>query len=182
MATLPRAKIGLWTTAGKKAKFAALAASRGMSETALLAVLVDHVLETNPESASPAPADDEGPSTERLTLRLRPGDRPLLEARAAARGMKPSSYVVALTRAHVRSHAPLPSAELNALKVAVGELSAVGRTLNQLARAANPGAGPGGVEGLAETLDEAMGRVDEVRREVAALVRVNLVSWEAGDA
>ena len=183
MPVTPRAKIGMWTSPEKKEKFAALAAARGMSETALLAVLVDHVLEANPAPAvSPPTDDDEGVSTDRLTLRLRPGDRPLVEARAAKRGMKASSYLVALVRAHVRGHAPLPAAELNQLKVAVGELSAVGRNLNQLTRAMNSGVGPAVVGGLAETLDQATVRVEEVRRAIAELVKVNLMSWEAGDA
>ena len=183
MATTPRAKIGMWTSPEKKEKFAALAAARGMSETALLAVLVDHVLESNPAPTEPASVDDdEGASTDRLTLRLRPGDRPLVEVRAAKRGMKASSYLVALVRAHVRSQAPLPATELNQLKVAVGELSAVGRNLDQLTRAMNSGAGAAVAGQLAETVDQAVERVDEVRRAVADLVKVNLMSWEAGDA
>lgn len=182
MTAAARAKIGLWTSPEKKGRFAALAAARGLSETALLTLLVDHVLENNPAPPAPAKADDEGASTDRLTLRLRPGDRPLVEARAAQRGMKASSYLVALVRAHVRGHSPLPVEELNQLKVAVGELSAVGRNLNQLTRAMNSGAAGAVTGGLAETLDQAVSRVDEVRRTVAELVKVNLMSWEAGDA
>jgi len=182
-ASASRAKIGMWTSPEKKAKFGSLAAARGMTETALLAVLVDHVLETNPEPINSSSAgDDEGASTERLTLRLRPGDRPLVEARAAKRGMKASSYLVALVRAHVRGQSPLPTAELNMLKVAVGELSAVGRNLNQVARAVNAGGGATVVRGLAETVDELLRRVEDLRRSVSELVRVNLMSWEAGDA
>ena len=183
MASASRFKIGMWASPEKKAKFAALAAARGMTETALLAVLVDHVLDSNPEPAAPAVADDEeGASTDRLTLRLRPGDRPLVEARAAKRGMKASSYLVALIRAHVRGSAPLPTTELNLLKAAVGELSAVGRNLNQVARSVNSGAGAAALGGLAETVDEAFDWVESLRRSVADLVRVNMMSWEGGDA
>lgn len=179
MVVAARAKIGMWTSPEKKEKFTALAAARGMSETALLSLLVDHVLETNPAPTAPAP--DEGASTDRITLRLRPGDRPLVDARAAARGMKASSYLVALVRAHVRSTAPLPTDELNTLKVTLGELSAVGRNLNQIARAANAGGGAGALRGLLKDLESVGKRVDQVRREVAELVRVNLMSWESGD-
>lgn len=172
----------MWTSPEKKAKFGALAAARGMTETALLAVLVEHVLETNPQPVAPSSSDDEGASVDRLTLRLRPGDRPLVEARAARRGMKASSYLVALVRGHVRGQSPLPTAELNMLKVAVGELSAVGRNLNQVARAVNTGGGATAVRGLAETVDELLRRVEDLRRSVSELIRVNLMSWEAGDA
>lgn len=178
----PSPLIAMRASPEKKARFAALARARGMTESALLALLVDHVLDANPVPAPAAKEDGDGASTDRLTLRLRPGDRPLVEARAAARGMKAGTYLVTLIRAHVRSQAPLPSAELDLLKAAVGELSAVGRTLSQTARAVNADAGPGAAGRLAETLDEATGRVEEVRRTVADLVRVNLMSWEAGDA
>ncbi len=94
--------------------------------------------------------------------------------------MRPASYLVALIRSHVRHDAPLPTAELNTLKVAVGQLSAVGRNLNQLVHARHAGAAPGG--DLALTLREAVARVEDVRRYVADLVRGNLMSWETGDA
>ena len=97
-------------------------------------------------------------------------------------GMSELQDLVALIRAHVRGSAPLPTAELNTLKVAVGELSAVGRNLNQLTRAMNSGAGAAVVGDLAETLNQVTVCVEEVRRAVAELVKVNLMSWEVGDA
>jgi hypothetical protein len=166
-----------------KVAFVALAKSRGITESKLLTLLVDTVLEQNPMHSAPGrEASDEhaGAATERLSLRLRPGDRSLIDARAGARNMKPASYLVALIRAHVRGGAPLPTAELNTLKVAVGELSAIGRNLNQLARLANTGQGLGA--SLGNELRETQVRVEDVRRYVADLVRVNLMSWEAGDA
>src|ERR1700685_2491042 len=45
--------------------------------------------------------------------------------RAAARGMAPATYVSVLTRAHLRSLAPLPKDELQALKRTVGELGSI---------------------------------------------------------
>lgn len=69
-----------------------------------------------------------------------PEDRLLLHERAAARGMASATYVSVLLRAHLRSLAPSPKDELVALKHAVSELGAVGRNLNQIARAANQGA------------------------------------------
>jgi hypothetical protein len=38
------------------------------------------------------------------------------------------------------------------------------------------------MRGLAETVDELLRRVEDLRRSVSELVRVNLMSWEAGDA
>jgi len=75
----------------------------------------------------------------RLCVRLRPEDRLLLRERATARGMAPATYVSVLVRAHVRGLAPLPMGELMALKRSVAELGAIGRNLNQIARALNQG-------------------------------------------
>ncbi len=94
--------------------------------------------------------------------------------------MKPASYLVALIRSHVRHDAPLPTAELNALKAAVGQLSAVGRNLNQLAHASHAGAALSAIS--CGPCMRPSARVEDVRRYVADLVRGNLMSWEAGDA
>jgi Bacterial mobilisation protein (MobC) len=72
-------------------------------------------------------------------IRLCTDDQILLEDRAAARGMAPATYVSVLTRAHLRSLAPLPKEELLALKRTIGELGSIGRNLNQIAHAANQG-------------------------------------------
>lgn len=161
-----------------KAAFDALAASRQQSASALLLAMIENVVGKNAAPAPPA-EEDEG-ITGRMSVRLRAGDRGLLNARAAQRGMKAAGYLAMLAHAHARGQAPLPLQELNQLKSAVGELSAVGRNLNQLARAAN--AGQAGDAALANLLDDVQSNVAELREQVAALVRVNLESWEAGDA
>ena len=127
------------STPETKARFEALAASRGQTVAAFLELVIEAVLERNPVVASTGTAADEEGVSGRMSIRLRSGDRELLNARAAQRGMKPASYVAMLVHAHVRRRAPLPLGELNQLKVAVGELSAVGRNLNQLVRAAHVG-------------------------------------------
>lgn len=169
------------STPETKARFEALAASRGQSVAAFLEHVIEAVLERNPVAASAdsTTANEEGVSG-RMSIRLRSGDRELLNARAAQRGMKPASYVAMLVHAHVHRRAPLPLGELNQLKAAVGELSAVGRNLNQLVRAAH--VGEMGEAALGKTLDAVSAQVSEVREQLAGLVRVNLESWEAGDA
>jgi hypothetical protein len=94
--------------------------------------------------------------------------------------MAPATYVSVLTRAHLRSLAPLPREELLALKRTVAELGAIGRNLNQIARAADqgePADGPGqhGVQ--------LMLRICEALRDhVKALLLANLRSWQEGQA
>jgi hypothetical protein len=116
----------------------------------------------------------------RLTVRLRPDDELLLRARAAARGMAPATYLSVLTRAHLRSLAPLPKEELLALKRSVSELGSMGRNLNQIARAANQGdrvAAPG-----REDLRAMLRICEALRDHVKGLIAANLKSWERGYA
>jgi hypothetical protein len=116
----------------------------------------------------------------RVYVRLRRDDGQLLQARAAARGMRPATYVSALTRAHLRRVAPLPKNELLALRQSVGELAAMGRNLNQIARAANDG---GRLPGSAREDFRAMLKVCEALRDsTKTLLKANLASWESGYA
>jgi hypothetical protein len=125
-------------------------------------------------------AEPELTRSTRLTVRLRPDDETLLRARAAARTMAPATYLSVLTRAHLRSLAPLPKEELQVLKRSVSELGSMGRNLNQIARSANRGdrvASPGGEE------LRAMLRICEALRDhVKGLIAANLESWERGHA
>lgn len=115
-----------------------------------------------------------------LYVRLPPEDRLLLHERAAARGMASATYVAVLVRSHLRSLAPLPKDELIALKRAVSELGAVGRNLNQIARAANRGARGGGL-GHDEFL--AILRICEALRDhTKNLIKTNAASWVSGCA
>ena len=97
------------------------------------------------QSANAAPTAEAVPvelsagPVSRLTVRLRADDHQLLRERAAARGMVPATYVAVYVRSHLRALAPLPKTEYLAVRSAVLELSAIGRNLNQIARAANQG-------------------------------------------
>ena len=130
-----------WVTRDTKERFAAVARHQGMSDSALLKRLVDlMLLSTDPAAGEVgAPKRLQAVRSTRLTVRLRPDDQVLLQARASARGMAPATYLSVLTRAHLRSLAPLAEGELQALKRSVSELAAIGRNLNQIARAANQG-------------------------------------------
>jgi Transposase IS116/IS110/IS902 family/Bacterial mobilisation protein (MobC) len=114
----------------------------------------------------------------RLMIRLRPDDQILLRERAAARGMPPATYVSVLTRAHLRSLAPLPAEELLALKRTIGELGSIGRNLNQIARAANQGqlvTSPG-----RDDLTAMLRVCGTLRDSLKRVLLANLKSWEQG--
>lgn len=115
----------------------------------------------------------------RIYVRLRREDHLLLQARASARGMRAATYVSALTRCHLRRVTPLPKEEFLTLKRSISELAAIGRNLNQIARAAN---GSGRLPGSARDEFRAMLKICEALREhVKALLKANEISWRSGD-
>jgi len=119
-----------------------------------------------------------GPCERPILIRLRTEDRLLLDARSEARGMRPATYVAVLTRSHLRRLAPLPKDELLALRRSIGELAAIGRNLNQIAKAANDG---GRLPGSAREEFRAMLRVCEALRDnTKGLLKANVASWESG--
>lgn len=160
-----------------KSRFADLASARGMSESALLSALIEAALdqtEAVPES------NDGGVATDRITLRLRPADRALADARAAERAMKTSSYLVMLMRAHLRASPVMPLSEINELKAAVGRLSALDRQLRAITET-HPSVFFSD-SSLRDLLLDVGHMVEHVREMVSQVVRANLRSWEAGHA
>ena len=117
-------------------------------------------------------------SGKRVCIRLTPEDRLLLRERAAARGLPSATYVSVLVRAHLRHLTPLPREELLALKRTTAELGAIGRNINQIARAANQGDrvdGPSRGELLA-----ILKACIALRDHVKGLLMVNLRGWAIG--
>ncbi len=121
-----------------------------------------------------------GASGKPLFVRLRSEDRLLLDARAEARGLRPATYATVLLRAHLRQLTPLPKEELLALKRCIGELAAIGRNINQIAKAANEG---GRLPATVRDEFRAMLKICEALRDnTKALLKANETSWSAGHA
>jgi hypothetical protein len=159
-----------------KARFATLAARAGLSESALALVAIRYVLGQNAKQASEAEGSSviRGPATDRITIRLRPGDGVLIRQRATKRGMKPSAYLAALVRAHVTVNPPWPASELTALKQAVVVLAGVGRALAQAARTS---------QGVShDDLERTRSAVAALERCTHDLARAALISWESRNA
>jgi hypothetical protein len=163
-----------------KARFRALAEHEQVSESALLTRVIEAMLLRPTDAAAVVSTSQRRPLSRRFSVRVTPDDLVLLDARARARGMRAATYASVLLRAHLRSLAPLPKDELLALKQSVSELGAIGRNLNQLARAANQGsrvAGP-----TREDLRALIKVCEGLRDHVRALIRANITSWEQGHA
>lgn len=113
-----------------------------------------------------------------LFVRLRSEDRLLLDARAETRGMRPATYASVLLRAHLRQLTPLPKDELLMLKRSIAELAAIGRNINQIAKAANEG---GRLPYTVHDEFRAMLKICEALRDnTKALLKANETSWSTG--
>jgi hypothetical protein len=168
-----------WVARDTKAQFAALAHRQGISESALLKRLVVASLAPTTVVKPQVPDVVESVSaTGRLSIRLRSDDLMLLRERARAREMPTSTYVSLLIRSHLRALAPLPTPELLALKRSVAEIGAIGRSLNQIARAVNQGEPPIGPSRA--DLGALLRALDALRGRIKALINSNLESWRSG--
>ena len=162
-----------------KSLLQSIAAREQITESALVRQLLETLVKASAAKGAfvgkPAKPEVRG---ERLSIRLAPDDRLLLSERAGARGMPAATYVAVLVRSHLRKLTPLPTEELAALKRSIAELGAVGRNLNQMARAFNAGgrsAGPG-----RQDLEAMLKIAVALRDHVKALLIANETSWERG--
>ena len=121
-------------SAVEKMRFKALALRSGVSESALALVAIRNLLGPDGEKSETPTAMERIAATDRITIRLRPGDGAVIARRAGARGMKASGYLSALVRAHVCGNPPLPHAELAALKSSVTVLAGLGQVFARLPR------------------------------------------------
>ena len=167
-------------TSEMKERFRAVACYQGLSESTLLKRLVEAALLTAatvrpqvPESIDPVAVGG------KISVRLRTDDLLLLRERAKARAMPTSTYVSLLIRSHLRSVTPLPTAELDVLKRSVAEISAIGRNLNQIARAVNQGEGSNGASKA--DLQALLRALNGMRVHIKSLINSNLESWRSGD-
>lgn len=172
-----------------KSRVKALAEREGLSESAWIKRLIVRELHASNRSTADAfdatlPASEvdgggaKGKAGTRVYVRLRSDDRLLLEARAEARGMKAATYVSVLTRCHLRRLTPLAKDELLALRRSIGELAALGRNINQIARVANEG---GRLPMSVQEEFLAMLKIcGAMRDHTKALLKKNLHSWKSG--
>lgn len=162
-------------TSSIKARVRSVAAHRGITESALVKELIGAVLqnEAAPEVTPQAP--DRVRRNARLYVRLEPEDWRLLKQRAGDRRIPSATYVSLLVRSHLRGSPPLPRAEYLALKQSVGELSAMSRSLHQIAQAIGQSIPPGSPDlpDVRAMLKIAVGLRDHIR----ALLDANEKSW-----
>ena len=162
-------------TPEEKRLFAAVAARRQISESTLELIAIRALLDSD---IPDLPANrSSGPAVDRITIRLRPGDRDAVRQRAAERRMKDSAYIAALVRGHVAANPPLATHELAEFKTAVSIFAGFGRILARTAReAAQAGVLP---RELQQDLSRSRALVADVERRMHEFARAALVSWES---
>lgn len=163
-----------------KQRFAELARIRGVSQSTLALVALHNLLRAyGPEIQEIPPDGPEtsmGPARDRITIRLRPGDRQWLRAHAKARGMHDSAYLAALVRAHRHGNPTLPSWEYKNLAVMVrGFWSAISEISKLRRTAASTGQM---TPELQQQLADLSRRIEEVEQGFHQYAQAALKSWE----
>jgi hypothetical protein len=158
----------------EKEWLATLARSRGVSESALALSTIRSIGDSG--CLDPNATGPRTPATDRVTIRLRPGDGVAIARRASERGMKPSAYLSALVRAHLAVNPPLASGELAALKRSVIVLAGLGTLLAQVAR--NPALSGPALEDVRQNISRTRAAVAALEQRTEEFTRRALISWE----
>jgi hypothetical protein len=163
-------------TPQEKRSFAEVAAKLRVSESTLALIAIRTLLASDVPDLPPRTSSSE-PAVDRITIRLRPGDRIAIRKRAAERRMKDSAYIAALVRGHVAAKPPLATQEFAAFKAAVSVLAGFGRLFARTAReAAQAGL-------LSRDLQQELSRtralVADVERRLHEFAQAALVTWES---
>jgi hypothetical protein len=168
-----------WVRPEVKERFGALARAQALSESGYLRQVIHSLIRTANVSSDQVliPAASL-PKDLRIAVRLRPEDHRLLRERASLRSMPVGAYVAVLVRAYLHQVVPIPTAELDALKESIAELSAIGRNLNQIAHALNRDVDSEGPS--RQLLRDMLNALIEHRDRIKALIVRNRESWEMG--
>ncbi len=171
------ARISAWVRPDRRDAFRRLARSRALSDSRLLTLLIAHALQENelPLPIRPVERDLSRALSERITIRVTPGDAARILERARAREMRPATYLAALVHSHATAEAAVPVAEIAELKRAVAALTAAGRHLRQMADDAyHENETDSGMRRVLPALVEG---VERVRRSVKDYIGANASSW-----
>lgn len=148
----------------QRERFQRVAASRGQTESELLREMV--LVVSNPEGQvdTPAPSAPEGIEADRMTVRLPGFIKEAAGERARLKGMTPSRWASSLIQANVTGTPVLSVDELAAVQASTRELAAIGRNINQIARAMNEAF-------MAKSMGEAIDQADRLRLDVMEELR-----------
>lgn len=162
----------------EKARFKLLAQQVGLSESALALNAIRALLERDEQwLRRQSPLDSEHvAATDRITIRLRPGDGLGVIRRATERGFRPASYISALVRAHLTANPPLASAEVKALKMSICVLAGLGTLLANTSRQGIASGSQGEIYG--EAIRRTRREIVTLEQRIVDLTKAALLAWE----
>lgn len=176
----PPASITVRAPAAEKARFSTLALAAGMSESRLALRAIREFLDAKIGAPAPAESDPIGEqvrASDRITIRLRPGDGAAIVRRARERGVKSATYLAAMARAHVTANLPLLVEELATLKQSLAILCGLGTLLAQSAHHTAL-SGPE-LEDLRLNLDRIRAAVSALEERTHNFIKAALIAWES---
>jgi hypothetical protein len=123
------------------------------------------------------PAAERVRATDRITIRLRPGDGAVIARRARERGVKTATYLAAMARSHIAPDPPLFAHELAALKQGIATLAGLGLLLGQSIR--SPALSASGLEEVRQTLSRTRAAVAALEQRTHDFAKAALMAWES---
>ena len=157
-------------------RFVARAAALKLSESELLRRAVNRELDGQVEESQPADPEPAELDVTRLTVRLPAFVSKAATGRALSLGMKPSRWVAALVQSNVARHPVFTELELQAVEASTRELAAIGRNINQIARALNEAHFQTERVRL-DRLDQLTELIRKTRENIRALVKSSRNAW-----
>lgn len=126
---------------GEKNRWQAYCQDRNLTPSAAIRQIVAQLLAKQARPTGPVAQHDEMPDPTRARLELRLSDSELQAVREIARttGESPNRWVASLVRAYITRKPQLGMHELAVIAESNARLLAMGRNLNQIARALNSG-------------------------------------------
>lgn len=158
------------------ARFLALAKARGLKESELLRLAVNRELGQAPAELSMVEPDPNQADHDRITVRMPAFLMTAMKGRAKSQGMAPSRWIAALVQSNLTRHPVLTDAELQAVEATTRELTAIGRNINQIARALNEAHFRTERVRL-DRLAELGEKINNIREAIRALVRASRNAW-----
>lgn len=166
--------IKAWVSSDTKTAFQKAATRHGTSESRLLSHILDAFLKNNQidvELKTPTEIKNN-----KMDFRISTCMKAELRKRAGEQGMKSGPYAVVLLRAHLSRKPYFTEHELEVLRQCNNELTAIGRNINQIARALNTSLDNVHMAQAAE-LGQVAALVKANRDYVRNLIRANLSAW-----
>jgi hypothetical protein len=164
----------------EKARFSTLAHAARISESRLALMAIRAFVDAEGRTNGPAeyePAAERVRATDRITIRLRPGDGGVIARRARARGVKTATYLAAMARAHIAADPPLFAHELAALKQSIATLAGLAMLLGQSIR--SPVLSASGLEEVRQILNRTCAAVAALEQCTHAFAKAALMAWES---